>query len=296
MLNYKTHISNRMTTNKRIKRTRRNRRKYSRKQKGGAKLVKIDRFIERTIKDAPTDVSGVPLVIYRSYLTRDSTSNEIPVDMKAAVDKTISMTPEFDNYFSSDSDCLAFIQENYEPNVANAYRSLKPAAFQSDLWRYCILYKKGGVFIDIKMELHLPLIEILKEYPKIFNGNIPEANPKDQVHNVFMSSPPGNPVFKACIDEIVESCKSRNYRANYLDITGPCLLWRMIKQIEPPNFLTSLPFYWMKGGRYGMLFNDKELLTQYENFRSNQKDTQKSAHYVELWNKRDVFDTSVEFI
>ena len=110
-----------------------------------------------------------------------------------------------------------------------------------------------------------------------------------------MSSPPGNPVFKACIDEIVESCKNKDYKSGCLDLTGPCLLWRMIQKFEPPKFLSSLPFYWMKG-RYGMLFNDKEMLTQYENFRTDQHNTQKTAQYCILWANKDVFDTSVQFV
>ena len=268
--------------------------KSLRKHRGGSNtnVVKINKFIEKTKKDSPNVVNGVPLVVYRSWIT-----NNISIDMKNTIDKTILMTPEFDNYFFSDDECLKFIQDNFEPNVASAFKSLNPGAYQSDLWRYCILYKNGGVYIDIKMELHLPLIDILKEYSKIFIGNIPDEppNPKDQVWNGLMSSPPGNPVFKACIDEIVESCKNRDYKANYLDITGPCLLWRMTQKYEPPTFLSSLPFYWMKG-RYGLLFKDKELLTEYENFRSNQKNTQKTPHYTEMWNNKHVYDTSVGFV
>lgn len=274
--------------------------KYSRKYRGGSDVegtAKIEKYIEKTKKDAPTDISGVPLVIYRSWMTAD-----LPVNMKAAVDKTIAMTPEFDNHFFSDEDCLKFLQENYsdEPNVANAFRALKPGAFASDYWRYCVLYKKGGVYLDIKMELHMPLIDILKEYPKIFIGNIPfdpasPGNPLDQVWNGLMTSPPNNPVFRACIDEVIESCKTQNYRRDPLDITGPCLLWRMIHKFESETFLSSQPFEFMKG-RYGVYFREKEFITQYEKYRDDQGKSRKTPHYGEMWYSRNVFDTSVQFV
>ena len=278
----------------------RSKRKYkrSRKHRGGNnETVKIENFIERVKKDAPKDISGVPLIVYRSWMT-----NDLPVGMKAAVDKTISMTPEFDNEFYSDADCLKFLQENYkdEPNVANSFRSLKPGAFASDFWRYCILYKKGGVYLDVKMELHFPLSDILTKYPKIFIGNIPfdpasPDNPLEQVWNGFMSSPPGNPVFRACIDEIVESCKTQNYRRDPLDITGPTHLWRMIHKFEPTTFLSSLPFKFMVG-RYGVLYDGKDFLTQYSEYRNNQGKLRKHPHYGEMWGNKQVFDTSVQFV
>ena len=273
---------------------RRNKAKSLRKHRGGSNsnTVKIEKFIEKTKKDSPSEVNGVPLVIYRSWIT-----NHIKPGMKATVDKTLSMTPEFDNYFFSDDDCIQFIQENFEPNVAAAFKSLKPGAYQSDLWRYCILYKKGGIYLDIKMELHLPLIDILKEFPKIFIGNIPEepSNPKNQIWNGLMSSPAGNPVFKACIDEIVESCKNKYYKENYLDITGPCLLWRMNNKFESPTFLSSLPFRFVKG-KYEVLFYDKMFIREYNDYRSNQGTQQKTNHYSQLYANRDVYDTSVIFV
>jgi mannosyltransferase OCH1-like enzyme len=121
------------------------------------KDVNIEHFIGKTHKDSPNHINGVPLVIYQHWHTHN-----IPIHMKDTIDKRIRMTPEFDNYFFSDDESLKFIQDNFEPNVASAFKSLKPSVYQSDLWRYCILYKKGGVYIDIKMELHLPLIDILK--------------------------------------------------------------------------------------------------------------------------------------
>ena len=33
--------------------------------------------------------------------------------------------------------------------VYDAYTRIKPGAFKSDLWRYCVLYVYGGFYIDI---------------------------------------------------------------------------------------------------------------------------------------------------
>jgi hypothetical protein len=55
------------------------------------------------------------------------------------------------HYLFNDADCRAFIINEYPPDVLTAYDRLIPTAFKADLWRYCVLYKYGGVYLDIKL-------------------------------------------------------------------------------------------------------------------------------------------------
>ena len=73
------------------------------------------------------------------------------------------MNPQFDIYLYDDQDRINFIKDNFDQNVLDAYNSLLPGAFRSDLWRYAIIYKYGGVYIDIKYHTYIPLIELIKE-------------------------------------------------------------------------------------------------------------------------------------
>ena len=56
------------------------------------------------------------------------------------------------HYLFCDSDCRSFIAREYPPDVVMAYDRLIPTAFKADLWRYCVLYKYGGVYLDAKLE------------------------------------------------------------------------------------------------------------------------------------------------
>ena len=257
----------------------------------------IDTFIPKTV-DSPNEVSGIPLVIYRSWIT-----NSLPIRMKNTVMKTIALTPEFDNHFFSDEDCHNFIRDNFEPNVLNAYNCLKPAAFKSDFWRCCILYKRGGVYFDIKLELHLRLYEILQKYPKIFiRDRISEPEISTPLltdfplWNGIMSSAPGNPVFKACIDEVIVSCKNRDYKQNMFDITGPYQLGRMVDKYEGLSFSKNLPF--IHRIHRQIHYFDELFTTEYEGYRDDQKRMAlvKVKHYGDLYRERDVYDESVIFL
>ena len=46
-----------------------------------------------------------------------------------------------------------FISKYFNKDVLEAYDTLLPGAYKADLWRYCILYKMGGIYMDIKYTL-----------------------------------------------------------------------------------------------------------------------------------------------
>jgi mannosyltransferase OCH1-like enzyme len=253
-------------------------------------LWSVPHHIPRKDISAPKSINGVPLVIYQSWH-----SHILPKGMKENILRTVEANPEFDYYLYSDSDSRSFIQANYSPEVVSAFDSLRPGAYKSDLWRYCILYKLGGLYFDIKMVPLVPLKTILRDNSTIFvkdlefmKGNIM----RDCVWNGLMISPPKNKVFKHCIEEIVENCKRRNYRNNNLDITGPCLLGRMLKLHSGQDYFQQMVFNLSKeNNSQSVLFyhNIPYFLVEYPGYRKEQGIFQKSQHYSTLYNKKQVY-------
>ena len=63
--------------------------------------------------------------------------------------------------YYNDEDCREFIETYFENKVLKAYDSLIPTAYKADLFRYCILYVKGGIYGDLT-QTHLEYIDINK--------------------------------------------------------------------------------------------------------------------------------------
>lgn len=257
-----------------------------------ADKVEMPFLIERKDKEAPKEVNGVPLVIYRSWMTHN-----IKKRMNDVIMKDIEQAKEFDNYLYSDKECLEFIEKHFEPNVANAFKCLKPGAYKSDLWRYCILYINGGVYSDIKLEFHMPLKDILEEQPKIFIIDYDTDKGPLSIWNGFIASPPGNPVFRSCIDEIIVNCKNKDYKESakygYLEITGPGLLGKMLEMHEGKEFVHNLRF--KHNEKRQTLYDDGVFLTEYDGYRHNMSNQETVPHYGKLWTNKDVFDDAIKF-
>ncbi len=271
--------------------TRRTRRR--RISKGGAETApetkEMESYIPRKDTSAPSEVNGVPLVIHRTWNTKS-----VPIGIWNHIHSSLTLTPEFDHYFYTDEERLKFIEENFEPDVGKAYRRLKAGAYKADLWRYCIIYVKGGVYIDADLELVKPLLPILKENPRIYIQDIPGGNgcatPYPGVCNGFLTSPPKNPVFKDCIDEIVESCRKKDYKSGILDITGPCMLSRKIAGVEGEASVTSSPF---KHDLPEKFRYNGELFLKVYSLKDKEPATGANIHYSERYGMRNVFNNSV---
>ena len=89
-------------------------------------------------------MSKIPKKIFQTW----STTNISP-GFQQIVDLWKILNPEYEYCFYDNNDCDIFIKENFDERIYNAYCKIIPGAFKADLWRYCVLYKYGGVYVDI---------------------------------------------------------------------------------------------------------------------------------------------------
>ena len=89
----------------------------------------------------------VPLNIFQCYNKKLLNDDD---DINLNIQTIKDYNPEFNyNLFDEYTDCNKFILNNYPDYVYNAYNQLIPIEYKNDLWKYCILYKYGGIYIDI---------------------------------------------------------------------------------------------------------------------------------------------------
>ena len=265
-------------------------------------LYNVPFHIRSSSTDAPKSVSGVPLVIYQSWH-----SNQVPLKMQDTIYALLKMNPEFDYYLYSDEKSREFIKENFDKEVLDAFDLLKPGAYKSDLWRYCVLYKKGGVYLDIKYYSLVPLISIIKTNPVIFVRDIPiNITLQNNIlfYNAFMVSPSNNLVFKDSINEIVKNCKLKLYKSGPLDITGPGCIVNFVKKYYGDNYVNNTEFYVSCSSIFNYIlyrqtvikYKNSVILETYKEYRGEQRHFQKSDHYISMWANGTVYNKIEGFI
>jgi len=106
-----------------------------------------------------TAESTIPRLIHQTFK-----SHELPVELRENIEKIKALNPGWTHRIHDDADIEAFIADVYGPEVLAYYHRINPkyGAARADLFRYLLLYKLGGVYLDIKSTLALPLDDILQ--------------------------------------------------------------------------------------------------------------------------------------
>lgn len=151
-----------------------------------------------------------------------------PFKMSQAMESWKQKNPEWEYKLYTAEERVNFLKNNFNPSVLQAYHTLVPGAFKADLWRYCILYMYGGVYVDSDMICETPLDTWINSDLVVVRDD-PMA--EKWLANGFIASLPGRKELKYAIDKIVEHTISKK-EMFYLDYTGPALWGKSVNAVN----------------------------------------------------------------
>lgn len=190
--------------------------------------------------------------------------------------------PDFEYQLFDLDTAREFIRTTFETKVLRAFDSIVPFAFKSDLWRYCVLYKFGGIYLDMKYEctngFRFSQLDREKEY-YVFDVN------RDSIYNGFIVSKPGNPIFLHTINQIVKHVRERFYGNNDLVVTGPGLLGKMVPNSKKSEI--QLLHQCLNYNKY-ILHSNVPILKVYHRYYEERKKCQDRT-YFDYWVRREMY-------
>lgn len=235
-------------------------------------ISKIEKTNEKKI------YSLIPLNVFQTWHTLN-----LPTNMNNCVNLLKKQNPEFNFYLYDDDMCREFIKSFFHEDILWAFDKLKPGAYKADLWRYCILYIKGGIYLDIKFKCidNFRLIELTEQeyWVKDRKKDI------DGIYQALMVTFPRNDILWKAIQEIVINCKNNSYSFNSLAVSGPSLLGHYFNELDFKNMLLE---------NIGDIIvkNKIPILNHYNEYRSEQKEQQNTKYYDIMWRLVNIYNYS----
>lgn len=103
---------------------------------------------------------AIPKIIHQTYKSHD-----LPAEIKQIVQSLRHLNPNWEYRFYTDRDILDYIKQHFDERTLVAYLRINPVfgAARADLFRYLVLYREGGVYLDIKSTCVKPLDQVIEE-------------------------------------------------------------------------------------------------------------------------------------
>ncbi len=202
---------------------------------------------------------AIPKTIFQTYSSWD----EIPLLARFHIWNMLRMNPEYEYHFYNDADIDAFILEEFGEAVFEQYSKLAIGAAKADFFRYAILFKKGGVYLDIDSKITGRLSDWINDTDKAIITE--EGNPGLYVQWALVYEK-GHPFLAKTVENIINNIKSNQYPNDVHKMTGPTVYTASINECikKDPSILYrkmgvdyqgKVKFkYWLSG----FSFNQKE--------------------------------------
>ncbi len=233
----------------------------------------------------------IPKVIYKSGKEeKDNLSPEI-TDLFNRIKKN---NPDIEIEYYSDKDCEEFLKKNFNKQVNSAYKKLKPGSFKADLFRYCILYKNGGIWSDLTDDFLVPIEDIInfkKDTFVLARDNNWEGY--DGIQIGFMASVPNNPIYLKAINKVVYNVENNIYGKTVLDVTGPKVFYDVLNK-DNKHIIDKIKIVFDGNGPTGCYIdkNTQNKIIKYKSLKDINKILKRnnSQHYPSMWQKKDIYN------
>lgn len=166
-----------------------------------------------------------------------------------------NLNPGWEHRLYDDKERADFIKEHYGTDMLNLYNRINPSygPARADLFRYLLIHKIGGVYLDLKSTTTKPLSEVLRpddayilsHWDRDLHkgwGNHPRLGSVEEYQQWHIVSEPGHPFLDAVIRSVVRNIESYTTvkygvgRRGVLLLTGPIpytLAIESVKRFHP---------------------------------------------------------------
>jgi mannosyltransferase OCH1-like enzyme len=190
----------------------------------------------------------IPNIIHYTFM-----NDNLPNEIIQIIENNKKMCPLCEFRFYDDLACDDFIKINFDDDVYSAFKMINDiyGAMKADFFRYCVLYKIGGIYIDVKSVINYPIFKLIRKEDicilDIPRNNLEPWRKNKPTHEQWLLIfAPGHPYLNNMIKRMVVYIKSNfepkikripvlNSKQKILHVTGPDAFAKSINECIKKN-------------------------------------------------------------
>jgi len=217
----------------------------------------------------------IPRKIHRIWQT------DICANMQEYSNRLKNENSDFEYFIYNADSAREFIKEHFDTVVLHAFDSIVPFSFKADLFRYCVMYIHGGIYLDMKFESvnGFRFAELIEKEQYVLDVD------GFSVYNALLICKPRSKVMFKCIFQIVKHVKDKDYTDCDLSITGPGMIKHMVtKEMKAESRLKHECINYNK-------YILRDGIPILKNYHRYYEDTPKCGqkNYLEYWRNREIY-------
>ena len=235
--------------------------------------------------------------IIQIFISEDK--NDLSQKLLNNTQRVINLYQDY-NYKLFDNNAIkTFLLENFDEEIVKTYESLAPFSYKSDFARYCLLYKLGGWYFDIGLNVKKKIIINEKTTLVFFRDINLYTHTSWACAGGIIFAKQGNKILKKAIQLVVENTKNNYYGISPLCPTGPSLWGKAIatvgidENVIIGDFIELTPNHQRKNK--AMVLSDGTIVAfnkEAEGGDLKALGCKGTNNYNECWNKKNIYITS----
>ncbi len=175
---------------------------------------------------------AIPKQIFQTFKTQ-----QLPLLTRYHIYRLKRKNPEYEYHFYDDVAIDQFIQKEFDEETYQLFKRINIGAAKADFFRYAVLYKYGGVYLDIDSLITKKLDDFLLNSDSAVISY--EENMVLYIQFALFFDK-GHPFLKKTLEVIIQNLKENKYPYNVHAMTGPTAFTegvnRAIQENKEVNF------------------------------------------------------------
>lgn len=203
---------------------------------------------EHTLPHIPAG-TAIPKVIHQTYSRQD-----LPKPLAANVSRLRDLNPSWEHRLYDDEDIARYVRDHFGARIAATLDRLAPeySVARSDVFRYMLMYREGGVYLDIKSYASRPLDVTLPPSSLLVTAQWGEGSgrafgrhrelrhlPGGEYQQWHIAAAPGHPILRRVLIDVLGNIETYSPwrfgvgKKGVLAVTGPIAYTKSFLAIGP---------------------------------------------------------------
>jgi inositol phosphorylceramide mannosyltransferase catalytic subunit len=165
---------------------------------------------------------AIPKVIYQTFH-----SQKLPFVTRQFVKLLKFRNPGYDYQFYDDDRVATFIRKEYSGAVYQAYSKINIGAVKADFFRYAILYKYGGIYLDVDGYSIRNLDKMIRPDDHCIVTH--EGNPGLYAQYALVFDK-GHPFLQRTLEKVIDNIRHNRHPHDGHQMTGPTVFTAAVNE------------------------------------------------------------------